>query len=867
MFTAFISFAVIADGLRLCYHALVELPANSTPFPHIAAPGRPIECTYSIWLPRVFVSPSPLSASPDAHGLAFREVWLARYGSTSTAAALIQQHLADAAGNERLTLRMLLVKQRLGSLTPGAAQPYRALAERMSALGDVPGSLIAKSMALGAENFGGDVASALTAYEQLSADINSMQDPLEQHAAIGPSLLLYQAAGNLVGYMQQACRMLQLAQEIDHSGMLSAARSNLGIAFFLAGDELQARHHLEQAVASNELGGWVRFSAVALLTEIYASAGDVDKAIPLLRIWSFPEKAAELDGQTLVHFHVLGAEIFAQLGQREEARAYLDFLEARPSDQFSHDIRCLLAMAHALYHHAEGRSAEAAAMAAEAMALVQAMPRSERTLAPRFWCRAADLASAQGQWEQAYRLLERYRRLEQEKKRDIAAVRRVAAQFQTDASARAIEAAQRDRLTGLGNRERLIAAGDGWIARGLSPRVAMLNVRRFNAINEALGQEVGDAVLQAVADRLSQACIRFDHALAGRVYADRFVLVLAGGQGDDVSLIEALAAEMFATPLDVAGQWVDISAAWGLSHCPAHGTSMHRLMSHAEIALHEGQRNDAGWTIYEPGLVRADPLQLSLISELKRAAQDDEFTLLVQPKFRLSDNAVASFESLIRWNHPSRGLVPPAAFIPFAENTGNIRGITEWVLRRSMRLSAQLRSTGLVSQIAVNVSVHDVGSAAFPGLLASLLQATGARAQDIRLELTEGAVMKDPATVIDRMREINAQGFEWSVDDFGTGQSSLAYLHMLPVSELKIDRSFVRGAASARTTLTLLKAAIDLGRNLGLSTVGEGAETEEEWDLLRQLGCDMAQGWFGARPMPEPALIPWLRNGGRLERS
>ena len=213
------------------------------------------------------MSLSSLSASPDAHGLAFREVWLARYGSTSTAAALIEQHLADAAGNERLTLRMLLVQQRLGSLSPGAAQPYRALAERMSALGDVPGSLIAKSMALGAENFGGDVASALTAYEQLSADINSMQDPLEQHAAIGPSLLLYQAAGNLVGYMQQACRMLQLAQEIDHSGMRSAARSNLGIAFFLAGDELQARHHLEQAVASNELGGWVRFSAVALLAE------------------------------------------------------------------------------------------------------------------------------------------------------------------------------------------------------------------------------------------------------------------------------------------------------------------------------------------------------------------------------------------------------------------------------------------------------------------------------------------------------------------------------------------------------------------------------------------------------------------------
>ena len=390
----------------------------------------------------------------------------------------------------------------------------------------------------------------------------------------------------------------------------------------------------------------------------------------------------------------------------------------------------------------------------------------------------------------------------------------------------------------------------------------MLNVRRFNAINEALGREVGDAVLQAVAERLGQACIRFDRALAGRVYADQFALVLANGPGDTGQL-QALAAELFATPLEVAGQWVDISAAWGLAHGPAHGHSMHQLMGHAEMALHEGRRTDAGWTVYEASLVRADPLQLSLISELKRAAQAQEFSLLVQPKFRLSDNTVTSFESLIRWNHPSRGLVLPADFIPFAESTGNIRGITEWVLGQAMRLSARLRAAGLFSQIAVNVSVHDVGSAGFPGLLAGLLQANGARAEDIRLELTEGAVMKDPATVIDRMREINAQGFEWSIDDFGTGQSSLAYLHMLPVSELKIDRSFVRGAASSSTTLTLLKAAIDLGRNLGLATVGEGAETAEEWALLRQLGCGMAQGWFGAHPMPEQELVRWLQDRTR----
>lgn len=808
------------------------------------------------------MSQSTLPVGPNSHIAAFREVWLARYASLAAAAELAERYLALAADDERLRLRMSLFLQRLAPQAAGACKRYSELAARMQALGDHAGYLIATSFALAAGCIGGDVAAALASYEQLSNHINRLEDPLEQHVAMGASLSLYQADGKLVAYMQQACRMLQLADEIDHSGMRSAAISNLGIAFFLAGDELQARHHLERSLASSELGGWLRFSAVAILAEIYASMGDTDKVLSLLEVWSFPDKPGELDGPALVHFHALGAETFARLGRLQETRAYLDFVESTPSEHHSHDVRCMLAAARAMHLQEQGRSPQAATAMSEALALAERMPGGGRTLTSRFWWMAAALAGTQGQWEQAYRLLERYRHLELEKKNDIAAVRRVAAQFQTDASARAVEAAQRDRLTGLGNRERLIAVGDGWIARGLAPMVTMLNVRRFKAINEALGREVGDAVLQAVADRLGQVCIRFEHALAGRVYADQFVLVLADGCGD-IDLLKTVAAEMFSTHLEVAGQWVDISAAWGIAHCPVHGSSMHKLMSHAEIAVHEDRRTGSGWTVYEAGLNRADSRQLSLISELRRAAEEDEFSLLLQPKFRLADNSVTGFESLIRWNHPTRGLVPPAEFIPFAENTGSIRGITEWVLRRAMELSSLLRDAGLVSQIAVNVSVHDVGFSCFPQILASLVQSTGVRAEDIRLELTEGAVMKDPATVIDRMREISAMGFEWSVDDFGTGQSSLAYLHMLPVSELKIDRSFVRGAANSSTTLTLLKAAIDLGKNLGLSTVGEGAETAEEWGLLRDLGCSVAQGWFGARPMPEQDLIGWLRERAR----
>jgi diguanylate cyclase (GGDEF)-like protein len=800
---------------------------------------------------------SLLPDNADTHTEAFKAAWLARFGEPGAAAEMVARHMAEAAGNERLALRMQLLQLRLTPPLHNAGAAYNELAERMLALGDRPGHVIARSFAMGAEIAGEHVPSVVAAYEQLLPEIEALKEPLEQHAALGPSLLLFQASGNLVAYMQQACRMLQLASEIGHGGMRSAAIINLGIAYFLAGDELQARAHLEESLAQTDPGSWVRFSAVTILAEIYASSGDTDKVVPLLQVWSFPDNPGEMNHGAVALLHALGAEIFARLGQADKTRAYLDFVDALPTEQLSNNVRCMLTIARAMYHQIGQQGDQARAIFAEAVAMAEAS-QGPRALSPRFWWLAAEVASAQGLWEQAYRLLERHRQLEQGKGQDVAAVRRVAAQYQTDASARAVEAAQRDQLTGLGNRERLAATGDSWIARRLAPVVAMLNVRRFNAINEALGREIGDAVLQAVAGRLRETCNRFENAVAGRVYADRFTLVVATSPGHTDQLRE-VATELFATPLDVAGQRVDISAAWGIAHCPAHGSSMHQLMSHAEVALREDRRSGSGWTVYQTSHVRADPRQLSLISELKRAAHQDEFALVLQPKFRLSDGAVTSFESLVRWNHPARGLVPPSAFIPFAESTGSIRGITEWVLRRALQLSCRLRGAGLASEIAVNVSVHDVGSNEFCETLSSLLQATGARAEDLRLELTEGAAMKDPATVIDRMRRINAMGVEWSIDDFGTGQSSLAYLHMLPVSELKIDSSFVRGAASSSTTLTLLKAAIDLGGNLGLSTVGEGAETEEEWNLLRDLGCNIAQGWFGARPMPEAELVSWLR--------
>lgn len=801
--------------------------------------------------------PSP-PAFANAHTQAFREAVLCRFVSIRQSNELVEERLAQAGDDERLALRMRLLQHRFEPQVLGLLPAYVSLGERMLALGDRAGSVLARSFALFPQGRSGDAAAALAAYEALAPEIDGLADPLERHAAMAVSLILYQAAGNPVLYTRQACRMLQLANEIEHGGIRAAALSNVGIAFYLAGDELQARHHLEQSLESEQLGGWLRFSTVGILAEVYASVEDLHKAMALLQAWAFPQDWRELEGLAVAHFHVVGAEVHARLGQPEQARVYLDFLSSFPAELRVPQVQCMAALVRARLHQGAGEGALAQQALDEAQRIVQGLTGGASAAPMRFWAMAAELAAAQGLGQRAFEYLAMERRNELARRREGAAVRRAAVQWQIDASARAVEEAQRDPLTGLGNRERLVAVGDRWLAQGTAPIVVKLNVRRFNAINEALGRETGDAVLQAVADRLRVACGRFEHANAGRMYADQFAVVSAGG-ADALQAWRRVAAEMFATPLAVAGHWIDVSVAWGVAQGPQDGASMQRLLSHAEIALSEDQRTQVGWTAYGPHLVRADPRELSLISELKRAARDDEFFLVLQPKFRLADQQVVSFESLIRWAHPTRGAVSPADFIPFAESTGAIKGITAWVLGRAMALSRRLHEAGLVAGIAVNVSVHDVGDAGFVRLLGELLASTGARAQDIRLELTEGAVMRDPATVIDRMREINALGFEWSIDDFGTGQSSLSYLNTLPVSELKIDRSFVRGAATSQASLTLLKAAIDLGRNLGLSTVGEGAETAQEWDLLRELGCGVAQGWFGAAPMPEHELLPWLK--------
>ncbi|HEY0955979.1 MAG TPA: EAL domain-containing protein [Roseateles sp.] len=808
---------------------------------------------------------SPPATDSALHVVAYREITLARLLGMEQAHRLLARWRAVQADDPSglLALRLDLMGVRLEPQGQEAGLRYRDLAARLQAGGDRDGAVIASSLALGTAAYGGDVLKAVADFEQLQPDIDKLAHPLDRSAALWPALYLYQTLGNPAAYLRHVNQLLALAKATGHKGMCEAASANLGIALYLSGDELAALRVLKSVLdSSGGVGGWIRFSAVGCLAGIHHALGNFDQVLPLLEAWAFPSSRVGLDPEAVNQFHALGAEVYARLGRLDAARRCLALLEQVPQAQRSYEVRCQLALSQALYLQALGQPAQARQALDEAVQLAEFFTDSHRVLGAHLWRSFAQLAQDLGDSAAAYRHLDRYRELEQRKKYLAFEARRVVQQSCDEPDLAMLDEFRRDPLTGLANREQMRVLGDEWLSRRLAaPVVLMLNLRRFNAINEALGHEVGDEVLVAVADRLRAATAVFGLALVARVYADQFALAVPRDDGD--APIRQLAATLFAKPLSVRGHLVDISAAWGVAMAPDHGQTMQQLMSNAEIALHEDRQSCAGWTPFSPQLRKASPRQLSLVSELRRAARDDEFELLLQPKFSLADDRVTGAEALIRWNHPARGTVPPVEFIPFAEDIGAIRGITEWVLRRAMQITRQLEQAGLACQIAVNVSAHDIGAAGFGETLQRLLAATGARAADIRLELTESVAMNDPLQVAERMRDISALGFQWSIDDFGTGQSSLSYLHRLPLHELKIDRSFVRNAAASKATITLLKAAIDLGTNLGLSTVAEGAETQEDWDLLRRLGCDAAQGWLRARPMAVDAFLPWLAQRGQ----
>jgi diguanylate cyclase (GGDEF)-like protein len=424
--------------------------------------------------------------------------------------------------------------------------------------------------------------------------------------------------------------------------------------------------------------------------------------------------------------------------------------------------------------------------------------------------------------------------------------------------------AYEDTLTGVMNRTAFDAALEQALSRadGAPIAVAVINLDRFRRINEHLGYSVGDAVLTKMAARL--LAVAAVNSAVARLAADQFA---AFAQLQDAQGLQAWGTSLLmalADPVFVEAQPIDITATLGLALAADGTKSADEMMRCADLALDHARREKRAFAIYEDALKPAARDHLSLLGELRHAVEHDELRLFYQPKIELPTGRVAGAEVLLRWQHPTRGLLYPADFIPFAEQTGFIRRLTRWTLDHAIAQGATWRNAGKALGLAVNISADDIGDVRLDSRIASLLTRHQLPPQLLTVELTESGFIEDPTRALRMLDAIAALGVSLSIDDFGTGYSSLSHLVRMPVHEVKIDRSFVQGLESDAEFAPVVRSAIDMGHGLGLKVVAEGIETAAAAARLREFGCDVGQGYWYAKPMPLEAFEAWLAGRERV---
>ena len=385
-----------------------------------------------------------------------------------------------------------------------------------------------------------------------------------------------------------------------------------------------------------------------------------------------------------------------------------------------------------------------------------------------------------------------------------------------------------------------------------------MDLDRFKEVNDSLGHHVGDQVLVQVAQR-TRACLRESDTVA-RMGGDEFSLLLP--TVEHLRGAEAVAQkilDVLKQPMEIGDKRLEVGASLGIAMFPQHGEDPAALTREADAAMYHAKRTQAGFSIYSAAFDHAGEDHRMLQADLRRAIAGGELVLHYQPKIDFNTDRISGVEALVRWPHPTLGLLAPDKFIPLAESTGLIKPLTQAVLQMALTQCERWEQAGLPLTVAVNVSAVNIQDPEFPEQVATLLAGVRVPAHRLELEVTETAVMTEPARAVTCIKKLRALGLQVAIDDFGTGYSSMAYLKELLVAKIKIDKSFVKDMASNHQDAVIVRSSVELGHNLGMKVVAEGVENQVVWDKLKALGCDAAQGYYMSRPLEADKLLEWMK--------
>ena len=421
--------------------------------------------------------------------------------------------------------------------------------------------------------------------------------------------------------------------------------------------------------------------------------------------------------------------------------------------------------------------------------------------------------------------------------------------------------AEHDSLTDLPNRMLFHRRAEAEVARGRALRqpttIAIIDLDRFKEVNDTLGHQNGDRLLTSIGSRLA-AHLRRPDGLA-RLGGDEFGIVLSNvsDPGDVLSRLR----DVIQREVQISGLPLSVEASIGYVVSPEDGTDIDELLQLADVAMYVAKGQHSGVVRYDRSQNHYDASNLSLVSELRHAIATDQLSLHYQPKVHVDTRAVAGVEALVRWQHPTLGNISPDRFIPLVEQTDLIDELTGWVVGRALDDLSRMEEVNDRLTVAVNVSARNLDHG-FAGQIVGALKRAGVEPERLTVEVTETALMIDPARAGSILREISDAGADVSIDDFGTGQTSLGLLATLPIAELKIDRSFIADMQLNQANAAIVRSMVELGHNLNLRVVAEGVETVDEIEALSITGCDLVQGYLFARPMPLEELILWLSTAG-----